>query len=103
LTQKILTTGLASIPRDVVCGVVMAAKIAAADGSMGISRIGAVASVDGARSRNRGGQGIEQLKTNQEQMARVIAKASEQSLRPKISAPPPRPTASPTRKPVPTL
>jgi hypothetical protein len=102
LTQKILTTGLASIPRDVVCGVVMAAKIAAADGSMGISRIGAVASVDGARSRNRG-QGIEQLKTNQEQMARVIAKASEQSLRPKISAPPPRPTASPTRKPVPTL
>src|SRR5258708_6049308 len=61
------------------------------------------------------GQGIEQLKTNQEQMARdnakaaeqlkasqeqmarVIAKASEQSLRPKISAPPPRPTAAPTR------
>jgi hypothetical protein len=67
------------------------------------------------------GQGVEQLKTNQEQMARdnakaaeqlkasqeqmarVIAKASEQSLRPKISAPPPRPTAIPTRKPVPTL
>ena len=43
----------------------------------------------------------EQLKASQEQMARVIAKASEQSLRPKISAPPPRPTA--TRKPVPTL
>ena len=74
------------------------------------------------------GQGIEQLKISQEQMARdnanaaeqlkasreqtarVIAKASELSLRPKISAPPPRPaaapprpTATPTRKPVPTL
>jgi uncharacterized membrane protein YccC len=67
------------------------------------------------------GQGIEQLKTNQEQMARdnakaaeqlkasqeqtarVIAKASEQSLRPKTSAPPPRPTATSARKPVPTL
>jgi septal ring factor EnvC (AmiA/AmiB activator) len=63
------------------------------------------------------GQGIEQLKANQEQIARVIAKASEakasetkasetkaagQSLRPKISAPPPRPTATPTRKPAPT-
>jgi hypothetical protein len=45
----------------------------------------------------------EQLKASQEQLARVIAKASEQSLRPKISAPPPRPTAIPTRKPVPTL
>jgi hypothetical protein len=55
----------------------------------------------------------EQLKASQEQMARVIAKvseakasearASEQSLRPKISAPPPRPTATLTRKPVPTL
>jgi hypothetical protein len=67
------------------------------------------------------GQGIEQLKTNQEQMARdnakaaeqlkasqeqmarVIAKASEQSLRPKTSARPPRPTATSARKPVPTL
>jgi hypothetical protein len=92
------------------------------------------------------GQGIEQLKTNQEQMARdnakaaeqlkasqeqmarVIAKiseaktsetktsetkaseakaseakASEQNLRPRISAPPPRPTVTPTRKPVHTL
>jgi hypothetical protein len=49
------------------------------------------------------GQGIEQLKANQEQMARVIAKASEQSLRPRIPAPLPRPTAAPTRKPVPTL
>ncbi|HYS87639.1 MAG TPA: hypothetical protein VEN78_21950, partial [Bradyrhizobium sp.] len=36
----------------------------------------------------------EQLKASQEQMARVIAKASEQSPRPKISAPPPRPTAT---------
>jgi hypothetical protein len=50
----------------------------------------------------------EQLKASQEQMARVIAKASEakaseQNLRPKISALPPRPTATPTRKPVPTL
>src|SRR5882762_8021384 len=54
----------------------------------------------------------EQLKASQEQMARVIAKvseakasearASEQSLRPKISAPPPRPTATPARRPVPT-
>jgi hypothetical protein len=48
----------------------------------------------------------EQLKASQEQMARVIAKASEakaseQNLRPRISAPPPRPTATPTRKPVP--
>src|SRR6267154_135450 len=49
------------------------------------------------------GQGIEQLKASQEQMARVIAKASEQNLRPKISVLPPRPTAIPTRKPVPTL
>jgi hypothetical protein len=45
----------------------------------------------------------EQLKASQEQMARVIAKASEQNLRPKISALPPRPSATPTRKPVPTL
>jgi hypothetical protein len=44
-----------------------------------------------------------QLKASQEQMARVIAKASEQNLRPKISALPPRPTATPTRKPVPIL
>jgi hypothetical protein len=47
-------------------------------------------------------QAAEQLKASQEQMARLIAKASEQSLRRKISAPPPRPTATPTRKPVPT-
>ena len=50
----------------------------------------------------------EQLKASQERMARVIAKtseakASEQNLRPRMSAPPPRPTATPTRKPVPTL
>jgi hypothetical protein len=45
----------------------------------------------------------QQLKASQEQTARVVARASEQNLRPKISAPPPRPTASPTRKPVPTL
>jgi hypothetical protein len=59
-------------------------------------------------------QGIEQLKASQEQMAsdnakavkasqeqmmRLIAKASEQNLRPKTSAPPPRPTATPARKP----
>ncbi len=44
----------------------------------------------------------EQLKASQEQTARVIAKA-EQSLRSKISGPPPRLTATPTRKPVPTL
>jgi hypothetical protein len=43
----------------------------------------------------------EQFKASQEQMARDIANASEQSLRPKILAPPPRPTATPTRKPVP--
>jgi hypothetical protein len=66
------------------------------------------------------GQGIEQLKAGQEQMARnnanaaqqikasqeqtarVVARASEQNLRPKTPAPPPRPTATPTRKPVPT-
>jgi hypothetical protein len=43
----------------------------------------------------------EQFKASQEQMARDIAKASE--LRPKTSAPPPRPTATPTRKPAPIL
>jgi transposase len=52
-----------------------------------------------------------QLKASQEQMARVVAKVfdakasevkpSEQSLRPRISAPPPRPTATPTHKPAP--
>ncbi|HEX9361458.1 MAG TPA: hypothetical protein VF922_07850 [Bradyrhizobium sp.] len=57
---------------------------------------------------------IDLLRVSQEQMARVIAKASEaktsgaktseqQNLRPKPSAPPPRPAAAPARKPVPTL
>ena len=44
----------------------------------------------------------EQFKASQEQMARDIAKASEQNLRPKISSLPPRPTATPTRKPAPS-
>ncbi|MBR0695626.1 hypothetical protein [Bradyrhizobium lablabi] len=44
----------------------------------------------------------EQLKVNQEQMTRLIAKASEQDL-PRTSAPPPRPVATSTRKPVSTL
>jgi septal ring factor EnvC (AmiA/AmiB activator) len=49
----------------------------------------------------------EQLKASREQMARVIARASEaraseQNLRPRISTSPPRPTATPTRRPVPT-
>jgi gas vesicle protein len=43
-----------------------------------------------------------QLKESQEQMARVIAKASEENVRPKISPPPRRPTVTPRRKPVPT-
>jgi hypothetical protein len=45
----------------------------------------------------------EQLKASHEQMARLIAKASEQKLRPKTAAPPPQPIATPTRKPVPKL
>ena len=45
---------------------------------------------------------VEQLKASQEQMARLIAKASERNPQPKISAPLPRPMATPTRKPVPT-
>jgi hypothetical protein len=45
---------------------------------------------------------VEQFKANQEQMTRLIAKASEQNLRPKTSAPLPRPTAAPARKPVPS-
>jgi hypothetical protein len=44
-------------------------------------------------------QEIEQLKAKQ--MSRDIAKASKQNLRPKISAPPPRPAAAPARKPMP--
>ncbi len=43
----------------------------------------------------------EQLKASQEQMARLIAKASEQNLRPKTSVPRPQPIAIPTRKPAP--
>jgi hypothetical protein len=66
------------------------------------------------------GQKIEQLKASQEQMARdnanlaeqlkagreemaIIAKVSEQNLRPKIPEPLPRPTPTATRKPVSTL
>jgi hypothetical protein len=45
----------------------------------------------------------EQLKASQEQMARAIANASEQNLRPRTSAAPPPPIATPTRKPVSTL
>ncbi len=45
----------------------------------------------------------EQLKASQEQMTRLIAKASEQNPRPRTSAPPLRPIATVvTRKPVPT-
>jgi hypothetical protein len=45
----------------------------------------------------------DQLKASQEQMARVIAKISEQNLRPKTSAPPLHPVAAPpARKPVQT-
>jgi hypothetical protein len=44
-----------------------------------------------------------QLKASQEQMACLIAKASEQQLRPKTSAPPPRRIANPPGKPVPKL
>jgi Skp family chaperone for outer membrane proteins len=45
----------------------------------------------------------EQLKASQEQLARVIAQVSEQKPRPRISALTPRPAATPTGKPVPTL
>jgi hypothetical protein len=45
----------------------------------------------------------EQLKASQEQMARAIANASEQNLRPRTSAAPPPPIATPTRKPVSTI
>jgi hypothetical protein len=44
----------------------------------------------------------EQLKASQEQMTRVIANVSEQNLRPKTSAPPPSAIAAPARKPAPT-
>jgi hypothetical protein len=45
-----------------------------------------------------------QLKASQEQMAHVVAKVSEQGLRPRIPTPPVRPAAPPAaaaRKPVP--
>jgi predicted FMN-binding regulatory protein PaiB len=45
---------------------------------------------------------VEQLKASQEQMTRLIAKASEQNLGPRTSAPPPRPTATPAHKPMPS-
>ena len=55
--------------------------------------------------------GLEQLKASQQQMSRDIGKASEaktpeiksseQSLRPRIAAPAPRPAAAPVRKPMP--
>jgi uncharacterized membrane protein YccC len=45
----------------------------------------------------------EQLKASQEQMARAIANASEQNLRRRTSAAPPPPIATPTRKPVSTI
>jgi hypothetical protein len=44
---------------------------------------------------------IEQLKASQQQMSSDVAKASEQNLRPGISAPPPRSAAAPARKPMP--
>ena len=43
---------------------------------------------------------VDELKAGQEKMTQLIAKVSEQN--PKPSAPPPRPVASPTRRPVPT-
>jgi hypothetical protein len=45
----------------------------------------------------------EQLKAMQEQTARAIANTSEQNLRPRTSATPPPPVATPARKPVSTL
>jgi hypothetical protein len=46
---------------------------------------------------------VEQFKASQEQMTHLVAKTSEQNLRPKTSALSPRPIATATRKPVPTL
>jgi RadC-like JAB domain len=43
---------------------------------------------------------IEQLKASQEKMASLMAKASEHNLKPKTSAPPPRPIAPPTPHPI---
>lgn len=44
----------------------------------------------------------EVLRASQEQLKQLIAKASEQSLRPKVSAPEPKPIATATRKPLTT-
>jgi len=60
------------------------------------------------QSARENAKAAEQLKASQEQMTRLMAKASgqnkasEQNLRPRTSAPPLPPTATPTRKPVPT-
>jgi hypothetical protein len=54
-------------------------------------------------SQEQNAKAVEQLKVSQEQMTRLIAKASEQNLRPKTPTPPPQPIATPTRKRVPTL
>jgi len=45
---------------------------------------------------------VEQLRASQEQMTRVISMTSERNVAPRTSAPPPRPTAGQTPKPVPT-
>jgi hypothetical protein len=46
---------------------------------------------------------VGQLKAGQEQMARVIARVSEQNLRPRVPTPSPSPLAAATRKPAPAL
>jgi hypothetical protein len=46
---------------------------------------------------------VEQLKASQEQITRLIARISEQNLRPKTSTSPRSPIATPARKPAPTL
>ena len=46
---------------------------------------------------------VEQLKAGQEQMARVIARVSEQNLRPRVPTPLPSPIAAPPRRPAPPL
>jgi hypothetical protein len=46
---------------------------------------------------------VEQLRAGQDQMARVIARVSEQNERSATSAPPPRPVATATRKPTPVV
>jgi len=44
---------------------------------------------------------LEQLRASQQQMSRDIARASEQNVRPKVSAAPPRPAIVPARRPMP--